>query len=707
MFKKLTRCLFLLTFILASLACGLPAAQPPDNIQPATSTPATGTLDTETLDTGTPDTETLPLPPCPDPLCLTTSFSLLDLQNRPLAENVVKLFSVAIDDERNRVYVAGIMTPDVTILDGATEEWIGMVKTGIAERGLKYLYFDSAAQYLYVFEVNTTTLHRVNAATGELAAPAKLNGGFGSLAFVDEARARFYIFTKNGLTAFDGNTLQELYVVKGLGENAGPMVYDEAADSIYLLATQDKTARSIIVIDAASGKVTDEIQYATQANGRARWFSFDSAERNFIIGLERAVITLDMNGNELNAFPLKNSGVLEDLLYDPASGQTFALSVAQPANGQVAGVGGHMDVYDKSGKVVSSFDFGRKPHNMHLNPANGHIYIANGDASALWSIDAAAPTQAVPLRLGDSIEQIIVSGDGGTLYLSSRLGGSYIARYSLADGNFASFSAGTWPIPLRRDSSGQFLFSLNAWDSTLSVYSMTPSETLLGVIPLGIPAGSTDRLPDLAIDSTHKLAYAAYPEFGQVAVVNWETMQPVTVLNIPNAQTGDTGGGPGQLQVMVNESANRLFVYEPHARALHVFDTANNFALLNSVDVKAQSKSIGQADADQFFFDAASNRLFLGALELDAMTGQPTGKTLPAGNKIFGMDSEDNLYWVLDLTNSAILAIDRAALTVRHSQPMPESSSNLATAAYDPVSKQVFIGYLITANLYGFKVGQP
>jgi len=56
-----------------------------------------------------------------------------------------------------------------------------------------------------------------------------------------------------------------------------------------------------------------------------------------------------------------------------------------------------------------------------------------------------------------------------------------------------------------------------------------------------------------------------------------------------------------------------------------------------------------------------------------------------------------------DLT---ILAIDRTSLAIRHSQPMPESSSNLATAAYDPVNKQVFIGYLITANVYGFSVGE-
>lgn len=686
--KRLSLLLALLAFI--GVACNFGASQSPDisHLTPDTTSPDTTSPETSPL---TPDT---------------FSLSLLDLQNNPLDENVVKLFSVAVDDENNRVYVAGIMTPDVAILDGATEEWIGVVKTGITERGIKYIYFDSSAQYLYVFETTSSTLRRINVATGEMATPAKLNSGFASIAFVDEIHTRFYLATKNGLTAFDGNTLQELFVAQGLGENSGAMVYEETSDSIYMLASQNKTARSIIVIDAASGQVTDEIQYTTQANGRARAFHFDAQERTFIVGLERTIVTLDMNGNELRAFPLKNSGVLEDILYDPATDQTFALSVAQPANGQVAGTGGHVDVYDKSGSLTHSFDFGRKPHNLHLNSANGHIYIANGDASVLWSIDTANPTQANPLRLGDSIEQIVVSGDGSTLYLSSRLGGSYIARYSLVDGSAASFYAGTWPIPIRRDSAGDFLFSLNAWDSTLSVYSMTPSETLLGIIPLGIPAGSTDRLPDLAIDSTHKLAFAAYPEFGTVAVVNWETMQPVTTINIPNAETGDTGGGPGQLQVMVNESARRLFVYEAKARTVYVYDTANNFTLLASVDVKAQSKSIGQADADLFFFDANANRLFLGTVELDSTTGQPNGNVLPAESKLFGMDSADNLYWVLDAQNNAILAIDRTTLAIRHSQPMPEPSSNLATAAYDPVNKQVFIGYLITANVYGFSVGQ-
>lgn len=705
--------LFFLLFLLSLLACESPATQtpsvltvkpvetqpaaplPPSDVVPLTSRAETH-ISSSTI-SGTVFIPAIMLSPRAERHISLAQF---------LPENVVKLFSVAVDGVRNRVYVAGILTPNVAVLDGATEAWIGIVETGVTNPGLKYIYFDSAAQYLYVFEINSSTLHRINVATGEMATPARINGGFAGVAFVDEVHTRFYIPTGKGLTAFDGNTLRELFVVKGLGRNSGAMAYDPVADSIYLLASQHENARSIFVINAANGQVTREIRYTTQANGRPRAFYFDSAEQTFIISIGYNIVTLDMNGRELRAFSLTNSGALQDILYDTAGGQTFALSIVPPANGQVAGTVGHMDVYDKNGSLTHSFDFGRKPHNLRLNPANGHIYIASGDASVLWSIDTAAPTQAVARRLGDSVEQLVFSGDGSTLYLSSRLGGSYIARYSLLDGSIASFSARTWPIPLRRDSAGNFLFALNAWDSTISVYAMTPSETLLATIPLGIPAGSTDRLPDLTIDSTRKLAFAAYPEFGLVAVANWETMQPVATIAIPNADTGDTGGGPGQLNVGVNESANRLFVYVWKTRTIYVYDTANRFRLLHSVDVKAQANRIGDPDPDLFFFDAESNRLFLGALELDAMTARPIGKMLPAGNKIFGMDSASSLYWALDDANSAILAIERATLQVRHSRPMPEPAANLATAAYDPVNQRVAIGYLITANAYVLPVGK-
>ena len=636
---------------------------------------------------------------CAEPMCLAGSFSLLELQNRAIDENVLKLFSAAVDSTRNLVYVSGIMTSDIGIMDGSTETWIGTLETGFTDRAIKYIHLDSVANYLYIVDASNTELRRVDVESGEIAGPIPLpDGGFGQLAIVDEVHTRFYLATQKGLVAFDGKTLEQLYTVEGLSDNVGPMRYNPAADVFYMLdSTSKETERAINILDGASGQITGAINYSAPQGGRSRWLHFDPADQTFIVGLDRIVLLLDIHGNEFGSFSLSGRQALEDQLYDPATKRLFVLSTQSPQNGQVSGIGGQMDVYDLSGSLLSSFSVGRKPHRMTFNPTNSHIYIPNGDASVVWSIDTQAPTQANPLRLGDSVEQIVVSGDGSTLYLASRLGGSYLARYQLDTAEFESFTAGTWPIPVRRDSSGEHLFTLNAWDSTLSVFSLSPEQTLLGTIPLGIPAGSTDRLPDLAIDSAHSLAYAAYPEFALVAVVDWAKQTPVATIPITGAEGGDTGGGPGQLQVAVNESANRVFVYESKRSRLFIYDAANNYASLGEVDLREES------GADLFFFDAQNNRLFLGALELDGTSGQPTGRSL-AGDKIFGMDSD--LYWVVDEANNVILAVDRDTLAIRHSQPMPESGTNLPNLAYNPVRNEVYVGYLSSAQVYIFNVGE-
>ena len=691
--------LFITLLVVASLACNASQSQPPQSV-PTTDSVSTS-APAPTIDSALQTVPTVQAD-CAETLCLTDSFSLVELQNRSLDENVLKLFSAAVDEKNNRVYVAGILTLDIAVLDGATETWIGTVKTGLEERSIKYIYFDSTVQYLYIYDAGRKELRRVDVTSGEIVGPVSLaEGAFGQPALVDEVRTRLYLTTAKGLTAFDGRTLEELYTVNGIGKRVGPLVYDSAKDVIYLLGSANQEDnQSIFVLSPENGQVTGTIQYAAQQAGRARWMFFDSAAQSFIVGFDRSIHLFDVNGNETGSFLLASERTVEDMLYDPATKQVFVRSITPPHDGQVAAIGAHMDVYDLSGNLKSSFDFGRKPYHMSLNSANGHLYIPNGDAAVIWSIDTRAPSQAVSIHLGDSVEQIVPSGDGSVLYLASRLGGSYIGKYNQDSGAFESFTSGTWPLPLRRDASGEHLFALNIWDSALSVYSINPNQTLLGTIPLGIPAGSTDRLPDLAIDSTHKLAYAAYPEFATVAVVNWETMQPVATISIEGLKTGDTGGGPGQLQVAINEAENRVFIYDGASYQILIFDAANQFAPLGRVNLRDASDSLDTAGADLFFFDALANRLYLGGLELDAVTGQPTGRTLSAGDKIFGMDSASNTYWAFDSATSAILAIDRETLSARFSQPLPEPASYLPNFAYNPARNQIHVGYLTSANVY-------
>ena len=170
----------------------------------------------------------------------------------------------------------------------------------------------------------------------------------------------------------------------------------------------------------------------------------------------------------------------------------------------------------------------------------------------------------------------------GTIYMNSRLGGSYIASFSPDTGAFSAFTSGTWPIPMHADASGEHLIVLNAWDSTLSVFAAGAETALLRTIPLGLPRGTTDRLPEMAIDSSHHLAYVAYPEFGKIAVVDWQSGQVVTTLEIQGYPAGEEGGGPGEMQVAVDENSGQLFVLWNNRQAkLQTYALDENYQLVN------------------------------------------------------------------------------------------------------------------------------
>ena len=136
-----------------------------------------------------------PLAPmtCNQALCEFARLSLLELQDRPIENNVLKLFSAAADPQRNLVYVAGIMTSDIAILDGSSEQWIGTVDSGMTgSNALKYLHIDPVANFLYVIDATNNQLRRIDLNTGEVAGPVVINPGMGQAA-VDTSRSRIYL----------------------------------------------------------------------------------------------------------------------------------------------------------------------------------------------------------------------------------------------------------------------------------------------------------------------------------------------------------------------------------------------------------------------------------------------------------------------------------------------------------------------------------
>ncbi|MEW5717959.1 MAG: hypothetical protein AB1817_04975 [Chloroflexota bacterium] len=690
-----------------------PAPQPPvvPSSAPTLAQPSPTQVTSDRIGSGVapaPSTIAQGAPPaCNEIACAYATINLAQLQGHTPDKNVLKLFSAAADPTRNRVYVAGILTRHIAILDGATEKWIGAIDSGIEGYAHRYIYLDPVANFLYIVDESHHQLRRIDLNTNAVVGPVALPERVGAFT-VDSTRARLYFTTPDAPTfrAFDGKTLQSAFTIAEMGPGAGAIAFDAQADALYVLNMTPKTGGEILRVDPKTGKVAGTIAYNPPPGQRARFLEYDAARARLFVGSDRMMQVLDASGKEVRAFPLARERETQSIAYDAAHERLVLLSLERPSEGQVAGIGGYAQVYDvNTGKITNEFSFGKKPHRLTLNSANGKFYIPNGDASILWSIDTNTYAQAAPIRLGDSLEQVVLTNGGKQIFMNSRLGGNYIFSYNVESNQWEAFTTGTWPIPIRANATGDKLFVVNAWDSTLSIYDVKSARALVATIPLGIPRGSTDRLPDLAIDTAHQRAYVAYPEFGKIVVVDWNAQQVIKTIDVTGFKTGDTGGGPAQLAVAVNESANLLYAFWKHEHHLTIYDA--NVNLIATQDLGSLDwKSLRDApDADNLFVDAAKNRLFVGAFELDAKTGKPTGRKLARGQQILALNAAANTYWAIGIENvggkatNVVVTLDRESLATRATKSLNAVSGVGETFALDLAQRRLYVGKMTTAEL--------
>lgn len=651
---------------------------------------------------------------CPQFLCEYATIRTPELRGVTLSDNVLKIFSAAADSTRNRVYVSGILTPHIAVMDGATEQWIGTIDTQMTGYSYKYLYHDAAANYLYVVDTEHKELRRIDLATNAIAGPVTINGGI-TPACTDTKRGYIYLAsgTSPYLSAYDGKTLTQVWTSDLMGSGTGDMVYDAASDVLFVLDVASQAAqRPIYRFNPETRQISSTINYSVPTSDRSRWLLRDSDNGRFIIGSYRNILILNSNGSAYKTIAVPADYEVQNMLCDQVHKRIAVLSVRKAASGEVAGVGGRMIVYNSdTAELTATIDFGKKPHQMCINSATNKIYVPNGDAGTVWQISTDSYSSATAMRLGDSLEQILAADNGTSLYMNSRLGGSYLLSLNPDSGVFERFESGTWPFPIRTDAAGEHLFILNAWDSTLSVYTLKPTRTLQATISIGLSKGTTDRLPDLAIDSTHRLAYAAYPEFGKIAVVSWEQMKNTTTITLDGFATGEAEQGPGNLQMTVNEADNLLFVFRKNERKLNIFNAAGNYSKTD-VDLSALNwnKVQNGQGTDTLFFDAQKKMLFVGPFELSGTTGNPTGRTLDHGQQIFALDSARNTYWASGIEGSSriVAVINRDTLVSKKVENLPTSIDiNETSVSYflEQTRNRLYIGLMTKAELHIFNIG--
>jgi len=422
----------------------------------------------------------------------------------------------------------------------------------------------------------------------------------------------------------------------------------------------------------------------------------DSIGQRFFVVAGSQVLAVSAAGGVLGRMALSPAQETQDIAYDPARNEIAVLVLDRPANGTQAESGGHILVFNAATYTqIRDQPVSKKPHTLNYNRSNGRYYLPESDASMLWSVPGGAEGMR-GIRLGDSAEMLALGRNGESLFITSRLGGSYLMEWGTATSTLRSFSAGFWPVPIRVSDDGNALYVLNAWDSTLSVFDLAAASAAPETIPLGLARGTTDRLPDLAIDGRRMRAYAAYPEFGQIAVVDLVRRAPLPPISVPGFQTGDSGGGPGQLQIRVVPASGRLFAYWQGTRHLTVWDVNGSAPVLLLDRQLAGMPAIG-ASLDQLFVDGARNRVYAGPMELDGSSGQPTGRMIARGERVIGVDEGANALWssevapISGIPTDVVARIDRDSLAVREAMTLGSAPSVMSTQyAFDATRQRLY-----------------
>ena len=621
---------------------------------------------------------------------------LLRVLGRALDRNVLKLFDVVADASRNRLFVTGIMSQYVAMLDGDSHAPIRTFDTGITGSAIKYLTLDEAANRLSVRDTSNGQLLALDLNTGGRIGPVALPGVAGRMV-VDANRGRLLLPGQDtaGLRAIDGATLTTVFTNATFSTTVSSLVADPASDVLYGLESTRGVGR-IYRMNLANQSV-ETISYGLPATASARSLQWSPTERRFFVAVPGlGVLVLSASGLAERSLSWPG-GELMGMSLDARRGRLFMNFMEEPAAGEVAGTGSHLWVYDGRDWRETAV-FGKKPYGVVANPATGRFYAPAGDESTVWWGESAA-TAAAGLRIGDSVEGVVTAA-GGTVYMNSRLGGSHLVAFEPGASSATSFVAGTWPVAMCVDAGGTTMVVLNAWDSTLSVFEL-PSRRLTATIAIGLAAGTTDRLPDLAVDFSRGRAYVSCPEFAQCAVVDLHNGRALEPFALAGVTGGDTGGGPNQVEVAVSEGSGRLLVYCGSLRRLSAYDiTASTPRLVAETETPPPAGS-ERHQWKVLFVDSARDRAFVGPDVFDVRTGRSVGTRIGKGQKVFASDDSRDVYWTTTVENEtiAVHTLDRASLALLDSEIVGPADYYAPVLAIDATRGRLYVSHMTAATL--------
>jgi YVTN family beta-propeller protein len=251
------------------------------------------------------------------------------------------------------------------------------------------------------------------------------------------------------------------------------------------------------------------------------------------------------------------------------------------ANGAVdQGAVSRVDVSGDS--VLSVFSTGVAPVHAAFLPSGSKIYVANSGEDTISASSSSNPTQATTISLpqlcdaigcAPSVPVFVNSSENGKMYVANSGNGTVSVINAISDVVIntvavdPAFAGSPQPLPNRNANpialvelpNGSKVYSVNQGISTVSSISTVDDTVSKPLIPIAAP-------PIWAVASSDSAFVYVLDTGGTISVI--DTLSDTVV------GSGSAGAGAGANYMFFDRNFNRLFVTNPAAATVSIFDVA-------------------------------------------------------------------------------------------------------------------------------------
>lgn len=328
------------------------------------------------------------------------------------------------------------------------------------------------------------------------------------------------------------------------------------------------------------------------------------------------------------------------------------------------------------------------------DPEGERLFVGNGGDGSVSVISTSTRKVTSTIDAGNGAEGVAVDSKTGTKYILNRLGGSEIYVQESGSTKLKRWEAGKWPTELAVDPDRRRLFALSHYESAIYRWNLS-SNSRMSSLSLGVPGNTGDSLCDFDYDAATGIAGAVFPETGYVAAADMAAGKILWARRFADFAVGPDRG-PGNAFVIVDGASSRLYVVWTAARRLCALElrtgaTKKEYSFPHSLDM---TYAINAA-----YLDPTGERLFVGSDVIDLEALQLI-RSLSSVDKIFYADANIALGMALDADEvESLVELDASTLAVKRQWSIVSTGMMRLVPTYDPTAGRIHFADLPNARV--------